>query len=285
MRSRAAAESATAAAVPAAFERRASRARALAGESKTAGPVLGFAAGLYRAQARLAAAIAQRHVARSFSGRLEEDAPRFADGFGELLAFAVEHGPPALAEAARSRGDDDAPEACARLLEWWARRQTGTGHEEHETAAYLTRALLRPYAEVLAALEIRPVRARSPGHCGFCGGAPWIASRRTEPGGEGADGAQRRLGCALCGAEWRTVRIHCPACSEEDPAKLPVFRSDTYTSVRIEACETCRRYIKSIDLTLDNRSIPEVDDLLSLGMDLWALDEGFTRIEPGLAGV
>ena len=81
------------------------------------------------------------------------------------------------------------------------------------------------------------------------------------------------------------MRIYCPACSEEDPAKLPVFRSDTYLTVRIEACESCRRYLKSIDLTQDNRPIPEVDDLLSLGMDLWALDEGFTRIEPGLAGV
>src|SRR5437773_716773 len=105
MRSPAAAEGATAAAVPAAFERRAARARLLAGESKSAGSVLRFAAGLYHAQARLAAAIVQRHVVRPLSGRLEEDAPRFADGFGELLAFAAEHGPPALAEAARSRRD------------------------------------------------------------------------------------------------------------------------------------------------------------------------------------
>src|SRR5438093_1153535 len=129
MRSPAATESARTAAVPAAFERRASRARVLAGQSQTAGSVLRFAAGLYQVQARLAAAIAHRHVARSLSGRLEDDAPGFADCFGELLAFAAEHGPPALAEAARSREDDDAPEACAGLLEWWARRQTGTGHE------------------------------------------------------------------------------------------------------------------------------------------------------------
>ena len=38
------------------------------------------------------------------------------------------------------------------------------------------------------------------------------------------------------------------------------------------------------DLTVDGRAIPEVDDLLSLSMDLWAAREGFTRIEPGLAG-
>ena len=55
--------------------------------------------------------------------------------------------------------------------------------------------------------------------------------------------------------------------------------------MRIEACETCRRYIKSLDLSLDARPIPEVDDLVSIAMDLWAVDQGYSRIEPGLAGL
>jgi FdhE protein len=67
--------------------------------------------------------------------------------------------------------------------------------------------------------------------------------------------------------------------------KLPSFQSATHPVARIEACETCRGYVKSIDLTVDGRAIPEVDDLVSLSMDLWAAGEGFTRIEPGLAGV
>ena len=50
-------------------------------------------------------------------------------------------------------------------------------------------------------------------------------------------------------------------------------------------CETCGRYVKSIDLTLDARPIPQVDDLVSLSMDLWAAEEGYTRIEPGMAGI
>ncbi len=55
--------------------------------------------------------------------------------------------------------------------------------------------------------------------------------------------------------------------------------------MRIESCETCRRYVKSIDLTKDARLIPEIDEMLSISMDLWAMDEGLTRIEPGLAGI
>ena len=80
-------------------------------------------------------------------------------------------------------------------------------------------------------------------------------------------------------------RIVCPACDEGDPAKLPTFQSPSYAAVRIEACETCRRYVKSIDLTVDGRAIPEVDDLVSLSMDLWAAARGFARIELGLAGI
>jgi FdhE protein len=55
--------------------------------------------------------------------------------------------------------------------------------------------------------------------------------------------------------------------------------------VRIEACESCRRYLKSIDLTLDARPLPEVDDLLSIVLDLWAEEQGYSRIEPGAAGL
>jgi FdhE protein len=55
--------------------------------------------------------------------------------------------------------------------------------------------------------------------------------------------------------------------------------------VRIEACDSCRQYVKSIDLTMDARPIPEVDDLMSLAVDLAAQSEGYTRIEIGLAGI
>ena len=99
------------------------------------------------------------------------------------------------------------------------------------------------------------------------------------------DAAWRSLGCALCGWEWNFNRIQCPSCFEEDPHKLPMFHTEVDPLVRIEACETCRRYVKSIDLTKDMRPIPAVDDLVSIAMDLWAMEEGWTRIEPGLAGI
>ncbi len=66
---------------------------------------------------------------------------------------------------------------------------------------------------------------------------------------------------------------------------LPAYTTDRHPAVRIEACATCRAYVKSIDLTVDARAIPEVDDLLSLSLDVWATDRGYSRLEPGLAGI
>ena len=81
------------------------------------------------------------------------------------------------------------------------------------------------------------------------------------------------------------ARVRCPSCGEADPQKLPSFGSDPHPGVRLETCDTCHRYVKSIDLTLDGRAIPEIDDLCSLSLDLWAAEQGYERLEPSLAGV
>jgi len=257
--------------VAAAFEERASRAALLAETSDAAEAPLTFAAGLYRAQAALARAIASAHRRRALTGQLDVDAAGFVDAMHGLLRFAAEAAPAELAVVARERAQKEPTLLRSRLGD----------------IDYLSRALLRPYLEVLAALHIKPELTRPSAEsrtesCPFCGGPPWIAARRGAPD---SDGAQRYLGCALCGGQWTVNRLRCPACSEENPDKLPCFRSDRYPAARIEACETCRSYVKSLDLTEDGRPIPEVDDLISLAMDLWAIEQGFTRIEPGLAGV
>jgi FdhE protein len=259
--------------VQAAFTRRAARGDFLAAKSEPAREPLRFAAGLFRVQGRLATALLEE--GGSLSGRLEADADRVGRGREALLGFVAECGPPGLAEAASALGREDPSRFSSRLLAFWR-------GDPQSRDDYLSRAWLRPYVEVLAGLGITPDRPRPPGHCPFCGGPPWIAARRSA---SEADGAERVLGCSLCGGEAPFARIRCPCCLQEDPERLPSFRSDTHPTVRIEACEACHRYVKSIDLTLDGHAIPEVDDLVSLGMDLWATREGFTRIEPGLAGI
>ncbi|HWE23513.1 MAG TPA: formate dehydrogenase accessory protein FdhE [Myxococcales bacterium] len=253
-----------------AFERRAARAQLLAPQSPAAEAPLSFAAGLYRAQRELAARLAEAPL----SSELDETSTVLLAHGAPLLRYAAS-GPPQLAEQARVRLKDDGQTARARLLVYWS-------GDPDARDDYLSRALLKPWVELLAAERRQPVRDRRPSTCPFCGGGPWMCSRRTLPE---SHGAQRNLICALCAGQWEFPRIRCPACGEASPDKLPSFQNPENSAVRIEACDTCKRYVKSIDLSLDARPIPEVDDLASLALDLWALEQGYQRIEPGLAGI
>ncbi len=257
------------------FDRRAARAELLANQTSVSAAPLHFAAGLYRAQAGVATVIEGSHAKEPLSGHLDRDMVHFMDRLLDVLRFAAEHGPEELAADAEERLSDESAAARTRLLVFWDEGRPATED-------YLSRAILRPYVETLRVVNRAPARIHRHGRCPFCGGGPWIAARR-----EGGDleGARRMLGCALCGTEWMFQRVRCPSCFEEDPTRLPSFSSDRHANVRVEACETCRRYMKSLDLSLDARPIPEVDDLLSISLDLWAVEQGFTRIEPGLAGI
>ncbi len=257
------------------FDKRAERAEHLARENAAAAEPLRFAAVLFRLQGRLAAALAARHREAPLTGRLAEDAPRLYDLGEKLFSFAETDGPPELAEEAKTRRADDPETARSRLLLYWDGGRDVAGD-------YLSRALLRPYVETLAAAGVTPERPHGEGHCPCCGGRPIVSFRRSDPE---THGAARFLVCGLCGTEWPINRIRCPSCGEEDPSKLPTFQSETLPGTRIEACDVCRGYVKSIDLTVDGRPIPDVDDLASIAMDLWAMEEGYVRIEPGWAGI
>jgi FdhE protein len=264
--------------VPGALERRAARAAQLAEGSSNAA-VLAFAAGLYRAQARVATALA----GRTLSGALDHDLDGFRAELDAILDYASHSGPPGLraeVDACRGQGPTGLDD---RLLAWWRGPRAGR-------TDYLSRAVLRPYAELLAAGGITPAppeaasaaTAALAGACTRCGGPPWIGWRRA---GSGDEAAQRFLGCGVCGSERLLGRIACAGCGQTEPTKLAVFQTERHASVRIEACDVCQRYVKSIDLTLDGRAIPEVDDLCSLSLDLWAAEQGYERLEPSLAGV
>jgi FdhE protein len=257
------------------FEKRAGRAEFLSKENAPAAEPLRFAAALFRLQGRLAGALSARHADAALTGRLGDDVDRLLDLQESVYVFAAKEGPPELAELARVRTGEARETARSRLLLYW--------EGDREVADdFLSRAVLRPYGETLARFRVAPDRLHRDGHCPFCGGRPIVSFRRGDPE---SHGAARWLSCGLCGTEWLFNRIRCPSCGEEDPAKLPVFQGGPHAAVRIEACETCRRYVKSIDLTIDARPLPEVDDVASIALDLWAMEQGFDRIQPGWAGI
>jgi len=231
------------------------RAQQLAQEYPGSAELLQFASGLLKAQASVRAA----------------ELSNVAPAARPLLEYCAEKGPKELAADAREAlagGFDE------RVHAYWE-----TGEFD-----YLARAALAPYARTLRETGLSLTRGVT-GPCVFCGGGAWVSSRKIPPGPGTGEGALRMLHCALCAFSWQIGRIRCPSCGEEDPEKLPSFSAPQHAAVRVEACDSCKKYVKSVDLTLDARRVPEIDELVALSLDLWAVEQGYQRLEPGLAGL
>ncbi len=126
-----------------------------------------------------------------------------------------------------------------------------------------------------------PIDAQSDsGTCPFCSHKPAVAALR----GEG-DGGKRWLVCSLCSTEWEYRRIICPNCREEQKDKLPVYTAAGLEYVRVDACDTCRAYLKSVDLTRNGLAVPVVDELATVVLNIWAEEHDYTKLESNLLGM
>jgi len=117
-------------------------------------------------------------------------------------------------------------------------------------------------------------------YCPVCGSAPMLAELKNEKGVEGA----KYLLCSSCGFEWRYPRLGCPFCGNGDQEKLRHFTTEADgKGFRVEVCEECKKYIKTIDLRETGPAVvPLVDDLGTLHLDIIAMNEGYTRGTPGI---
>jgi FdhE protein len=156
---------------------------------------------------------------------------------------------------------------------------SATSADEQETNPFFARVLLQPYAEELAAATL--LRPHSVGSiCPVCAGRPQLAVLRPE-----GDGGKRFLVCSFCATEWEFRRVLCPMCGEEDYQKLPRYSAEQIAAVRVEACDSCKHYLKSVDLTVDGHAVPIVDEVAAAALDIWAVDHGFSKIAPNLMGL
>jgi FdhE protein len=76
--------------------------------------------------------------------------------------------------------------------------------------------------------------------------------------------------------------VACLHCGEAVFEQLAVYRADELPGTRVDACETCRHYVKTIDLTVDATAVPVVDDIATVALDLWAREQGYRRVRPNL---
>ena len=234
---------------------------------------------------------------------------------GDLVAYVAEMVVPAVADVSIAAGPLKLRDVVARRLESANPRDIVAawvhGEEQVMVDRYLARASLGPVLEALgpeAAASCIGVRDQR--HCPSCGGPPQL-SYFALPGEDLAAGG-RFLLCARCHGSWGYARMTCPGCGEDSSSRLPLFSEEgtasgergsvvrglqgafsghggaeqraVFPHIRIEACDTCRHYLLNIDLAADPAAVPVVDEMAALPLDLYAREQGFSKITPNLMG-
>lgn len=193
----------------------------------------------------------------------------------DLLLAVRKRGPSQLGQEAVPLSQST-PERQQELLAGFpqAPETTDTG-----ASTFFARVLFQPYAEYLAA--VFPVQSASSAVsvCPVCGGKPQVAVLRPE-----GDGGKRFLVCSFCSTEWEFRRILCPVCEEVDHGRLPRYSAEDLPVVRVEACDTCHYYLKSVDMTIDGLAVPMVDEVATVSLDVWASEHGYRKISLNLMG-
>ena len=274
------------------WDARIARARDLASSRPAARDLLTFHAAL---------AEYQRALAAGARGGVTFDVDRVVEAIPGFLTWLRRTGPPDLAASvdidsvasalraseliqrsdladSRSLPPDQPPLKLRRSAEALAKAEGGSHQSDNPAERFVIESLLQAFAEHLVNGD-PPPPASIPMRCPRCAALPVAAVLREE-----GHGARRSLLCAICLHEWECLRMVCPACGEQDFDKLPVYTAGQFAHVRIDACDRCQQYIKTIDLTKDGLAVPCVDDIASVSLDLWARERGYTRIKANVLG-
>jgi FdhE protein len=243
------------------WERRIERAEELAESYAPAAEILRF----YSEVARFQKAVYDKLC----SARTERlDVSALLPHFPALLSLVKRAGPAPLARVASDLAKDQ-----TKWPDVLADQDAGAAE------AFFSRALLQALFEFRASQSDTAAGVVQPS-CPFCGERPQVAVLR----GEG-DGGKRSLICSLCSTEWDFRRLLCPHCGEETERQLPVYTAEQFPYVRIEACDTCRNYIKSVDLTKNGLAVPVVEELATVALSVWADEHEYTKLQLNLLGM
>lgn len=211
------------------------------------------------------------------SGNIEDDLATIRDALPGFLKAVEAHGPEALAAEARVLSEKSAEAIDELLTSHWC---------NPSDIQFFAKAFLQPYACWLVKSGAPPVGRQFAGGercCPFCGGYPQVSFLQSKE--SNAESGNRDLICGTCLSAWEFRRVVCANCGEERPANLGYFHSPEFDHIRIEACDTCKHYIKGVDLTILGFAAPLVDEVFAAPLDLWALEHGYTKIELNLVGI
>lgn len=116
------------------------------------------------------------------------------------------------------------------------------------------------------------------GYCPICGSLPHMSDFK----GEG----QRYLLCSFCSFQWPGERLRCPFCENSDHDKLHYFYTEGQEVYRVDLCDKCKQYIKTVDSRkLNYEPDLNLEDIATIHLDILASEKGFKRPVPNIWGI
>ncbi len=111
------------------------------------------------------------------------------------------------------------------------------------------------------------------GLCPICGSPPAMSRLETE--------GRRYLFCSFCWHRWPARRTGCPFCGNSDAHRLSTLLIESEPEYRIDACDGCRSYLKTLDSReLARTSYPALEHIATLHLDLKAAEAGYKSALP-----
>ena len=254
------------------WQRRIDRAAELASQDEATRPLLVFYGQLLGLQRDAYDTLRQSPL----SGSLERDLDIVRPCASAILSAVGRIGPALLADEIQEIVAEGDSAIDQLLLDCW---RTLAANQ------FFGKVMLQPYAQRLAELSLSPLDRElysTEYRCPFCAGPPQLSILQ---GGGELEGGGRALLCATCFTTWPFRRVRCASCGEEDEHRLAYFHSPALDHLRVDACDTCRRYLKTIDLTRLGVAVPLVDEVAGAPLDVWARERGYEKLELNLVGL
>lgn len=137
--------------------------------------------------------------------------------------------------------------------------------------AFITYSSIKPSLNICAQqLSTYPDKESiwEKGYCPVCGSLPGLSMFT----GEG----ERFLFCSFCWHQWSSKRLYCPFCDNTDNKTLNYFFSEEEKEYRVDLCDNCKKYIKTIDTRQTQRYLyPPLEVVSTLHLDIKAQELGF----------
>jgi FdhE protein len=106
------------------------------------------------------------------------------------------------------------------------------------------------------------------GYCPICGSPPVLSILMV--------GGTRSLICSFCWHPWSVQRVFCPYCENRDSKTQHYFFNEGEKELRVDLCDGCKKYLKTLDSRETERMIyPPLEQISSLHLDYKAKEMGY----------